>query len=470
MNSKFENKQTIYNLLSQFLLNATNFILIMVFTRYLSTDNYGVAAIYQAYALLFSVIIGISTHGTIGTAFIRLNKEVRKNIYLSNIFLLSFLSFIVVFLFAYLFRNILSDFSKLPSFLIILIVISGYGTFCFNFLNFNYVYKREAQKSFILSLVLAVMMIFFSYLGIKNISSLSFPYLSRIIGLSTPYVICGVGVSFLLFSKLSKLDSIDNLKKDWLFCLPICVPLVFHNIAQIILGQTDKIMLQKMLEDYSIVGIYTFIVTFTHITNSIYIALNNTWIPIYYNSIKNNDVNTLKLRSKNYIYLFTSIICGFIMLSPEVIKLVAKKEYWDGIIIIPIATISVYMVFLYSFAINFELYNKKSKAIAIGTMLTALINVILNYFLIPIYGIYGAVIATFFSYFFLFVFHYISAKKITDSIFPFRILFFVPSFLIVLFFSIVFYVTIEYFFLRFIISLLFGAYIFFNFRKNKTLF
>lgn len=37
-------------------------------------------------------------------------------------------------------------------------------------------------------------------------------------------------------------------------------------------------MIQKLLDDNGLVGIYSFIVTFVHILNSIYTALNNTWV------------------------------------------------------------------------------------------------------------------------------------------------------------------------------------------------
>ena len=64
-------------------------------------------------------------------------------------------------------------------------------------------------------------------------------------------------------------------------------------------------MLQKLTDDLSIVGIYSFIVTYVHILNSIYAALNNTWVSLYYKYLKSDKYDTLKIRSKRYMNFFT---------------------------------------------------------------------------------------------------------------------------------------------------------------------
>ena len=117
-----------------------------------------------------------------------------------------------------------------------------------------------------------------------------------------------------------------------MFCLPICIPLVFHGVSQIVLGQTDKIMIQKQLIDDGLVGIYSFIVTFVHILNSIYTALNNTWVPIYYSYTKDGNYEMIKVRSNRYCKLFLCLCLGFMFVSPEFVRLFADKNYWGELI------------------------------------------------------------------------------------------------------------------------------------------
>ena len=81
-----DSKQAIFNILSQIVLNGTNFALIMYFTRHLSTEHYGIVSIYQTYVLFISVIIGFRTQGSIGPAFVHIDKEEHDN-FLASIML-----------------------------------------------------------------------------------------------------------------------------------------------------------------------------------------------------------------------------------------------------------------------------------------------------------------------------------------------------------------------------------------------
>ena len=141
----------------------------------------------------------------------------------------------------------------------------------------------------------------------------------------------------------------DPAKVLWKFCLPLCLPLIFHHLSQIILAQCDRIMLQQLLNDNGTVGIYSFIFTFVHILNIIWSALNNTWVPFYYDYVKQNNTEVIERKSKNYMFLYTALCIGFVLLSPEVVKLFSSEDFWSGMELIPIIAFSCYMVFLYSF-------------------------------------------------------------------------------------------------------------------------
>lgn len=82
---KKDNFQAIFNILSQLILNGTNFVLIMIFTRFLSTSDYGKVSIFQAYALFFAIIVGLNIQGSIGTAFVHIDEKERNN-YLEQFF------------------------------------------------------------------------------------------------------------------------------------------------------------------------------------------------------------------------------------------------------------------------------------------------------------------------------------------------------------------------------------------------
>ena len=103
---------------------------------------------------------------------------------------------------------------------------------------------------------------------------------------------------------------------------------------------------------------------------------------------------------------------GFILLTPEVFHIFADETYWSGTNLIPLFAIGFYFVFLYSFPVNYEFYNKNTKVIAIGTACAALMNIVLNYFFVLKMSMTGAAIATAVSHSFQFIFHHICAKRL----------------------------------------------------------
>ena len=85
----------------------------------------------------------------------------------------------------------------------------------------------------------------------------------------------------------------------------------------------DRVMLQNMMND-SIVGIYSFTYTFANILNIIYNAFNNTWVPFYYDDVHAGNIDQIHKRSRNYIFVFTAVSMGFMLLAPDVIKLFCR--------------------------------------------------------------------------------------------------------------------------------------------------
>lgn len=463
-----DNSQAVFNILSQLLLNGTNFVLIMIFTRFLSTSDYGTVSIFQAYALFFAIIVGLNVQGSIGTAFVHIEEKERNN-YLSSIMLLAVIFFGIITVLSIVFIKAFTKFSELSPALIILMLCYSFGSFAFNFANIKYVYLRKSQFSCLMAFIVSLSMIVLSWIGVSNQDRIGIqPYILRILSISIPYLVCAC---FVLVTIFCKGNPFIGLKKYWKFCLPICLPLVFHGISQIILGQTDKIMIQKLLDDNGLVGIYSFIVTFVHILNSIYTALNNTWVPIYYGYMKNRKFDLIEKRSGRYCNLFLCLCIGFMFVAPEFVKIFADSNYWSGMNLIPLIVLAVFFTFLYSFAVNYELYYRKTKWIAVGTSAAALCNIALNALLIPKFELVGAAVATLLSYFLLFVFHQLCAFTMkTDSTYPYKFNFFVKKIVVILVASAIFCFTKDIIVVRWIIAVLVGVYLLLTIKKNKAIF
>ena len=111
----------------------------------------------------------------------------------------------------------------------------------------------------------------------------------------------------------------------------------------------------------------------------------------------------------------TYAMCCLIMVAPEVVKILASKPYWEGIVIIPPVVLSNYIIFVYTMYVNVEQYYKKTVRISLYTAVAAVINLVLNYILIPYFGYVAAAYTTIVSYVVALILHTSYAKKLRPA-------------------------------------------------------
>ena len=463
--SKNENALAFFNILGPIILNGINFFTVPIFTRMLGTENYGIVSLYTTWVQVFTILMGIQTCGTISVSRAYFNEKELKPYY-SSILSISCLTSAFVTAVVLIFIKPISDFMGMSRLIVCLMLLQSFGAYVINFITLKFTYSKQASKNFAISVSVSLLSVFLSLILIYMIPEFSDRYIGRIIGYALPNAAIGVFAAIIIFVQGKTFFS----KRYWKFCIPLCLPLIFHNLSQIILAQSDRVMLQKLLNNNSAVGIYSFIFTFTHILNIIWNALNNTWVPFYYDYVKQGDIETIERKSKNYIFLYTILTIGFILLSPEVIKLFASSDFWSGTYLVPVMVFSCYMVFLYSFPVYFEFYHKKTLIIAIGTCGAGILNIIFNLILIPIFGITGAAIATAVSYFMLFVFHQIIAKFVVKKNYSYKLKKFVPGTVAVIAGSLIFYLAFDFWYIRWAIGAILGIWLMVRVYRNRSIF
>ncbi len=450
-----------WNTAGKFILSGLSFITAPIFTRLLTPSDYGQFAVYSAWLSLIGLIIGLQTQGSIANAKNRYGDE---NIdgYLSSIMTVSLLSFFVFLCLAIFLRDFFSRILNLRKDLVVLLVVEGFASFCISFYVSKLIQYKQAEKSALLSFIISIAATGLSLIFLFHV--LENRYVVRIYTQAIPTIIAGFIIFIFIYLKGKRIFDFHY----WKYCLSLTIPLVFHGLGGLILSQSDRIMLQKFAGESS-VGIYSVSYTLASVIHTLWSAFNTTWVPFYYEDKKNNMTEAILLRAKNYTVVFTIITMGFILLSPEVFKIMAPSNYWSGIQLMPLVAVAYYFNFLYGFPANFEFYNEKTKWISLGTVCAAIINIFLNFLFIPQYGGFGAAVTTLISYVLLFVFHEIVARFIIKKYeIKFRIYFvgIIPVSIV----SVLFYFTQNLWFIRWGIGLILGIYLIIRFYKNKAVF
>ena len=400
------NSTLFFNILAPIILSGISFFTIPIFTRLLGATNYGYYTVYNSYQSILLIVMSLQTHSVISTASVYYKGRDRDKCF-SNAITVSLLFSLLVSVLVLCFIGPVSKLSGISTFMIFVMLLHTVGMFGVNWATGKLSYDKRAKLNFLISVSVSIAATAISLIWIPLASQGTAKYEAYVLGHAIPYVLAGIPCLLVLLLKGKSFF----LKQDWKFVLTFCLPLIFHALSNTILHQSDKLMVDSMISKDA-AGVYGFAVTFVNILNVIYCALNTTWIPFYHDDIKNGDKKILFKKANNYLFLFSALTLGFIMASPEVVKIFASEEFWDSINYIPILAVGIYFIFLYSFPANFEFYYKHSKTIAVGTSFACVFNIGLNYLLIKLIGMTGAAIATLISYALLFIFHTIAAEFI----------------------------------------------------------
>lgn len=407
----------IWYTIGTFILKGVNFFTTPIFTNLLNTNEFGIITIYSTWTSIFSIIIGIGINGTIGSAKANLESDEYEE-YLSSTLFLATISFFVIGIGSLIFRKNLEVLLGLSVPIIIVLLFESFFSFVISFTTSVFTFERNHKAYLFTSGITTLINVTLSIILILSMNSDR--YAGRIYG----GAIAVVSVGTILYIKIVRRGKKLINFKHWKFCLPIALPLIFHNLSHLILNQADKLMLQKFTTD-DVVGIYGFTYTIGALINTIQLALNSAWVPWYYDTLKSGNKKEMKKVSAIYISVFTALTTMFILGVPEIIKLFSPKTYWSGILLLPIIISGYYFVFLYTFPANYQFYIKQTKFIAIGTITAAIINIVINWFFIPRYGMYAAALSTLCAYIVLFFMHFILVKvkyKHTDFPFSFNLI------------------------------------------------
>lgn len=399
--------------IGNYFLKGLNFLTIPIFSRILSTTDYGIYNTFAAYENIMFIIIGLAIHSAYKNArykygLVSEGSKPGKDYY-------SFVSATMVFLIIsvciwLLIGNIFTDLwsmvlgiDRLAINLLILFSFSNAVLLCFNTdVGLEYKYNSFLKVSgvnAIGNIVLSLILICFVFTEQR--------YMGRIVGSVIPIF----GIAIYIIYRFLKRGVVSQVGSFLKWGITYSLPIVPHGLSQVILTQFDRIMIAKMIGDAA-AGIYSFAFNIYMIISITAQSLDNVWAPWFYENMNAGNEKNIKEKSNMYMTLMLFFSAFVLLISPEMIKILGAKEYWDAsYCVIPIIA-GGFFSFLYTLPVGVEYYREKTKYIAAGTIGAAVINIVLNYICIPLFGYVAAAYTTLATYILYFAFHYILAWKI----------------------------------------------------------
>lgn len=457
------NRIAFFNFLSILLLQGISFISAPLFSRLLSTDGYGNLSSFSIWAGVIATVLSLQSNTTIANARVEFPQE-EQSAYQSSVMAMSLLSFAIGSVVILLLSGPIATMLKVERWILLLLLVEAFGTFGVNFLSSKFTYEFNADRNMLLSTFIAVASMGVSLVLVLN-ASMEQRYLGRILGNVLVYGL----VAFFCCGWILNRGKTLYVPKYWKFCLLLGCPLVFQSLAYSILGSSD-IMMLKQMAGAGDSGIYSLAFNLSGIMFTIFNALNNSWVPFFFDDMKEGRQEQVVRQGEHFLEIYTVLSVGFVLLVREVYHVYASEDYWPGLELIPLFTGSYYFNALCTFPVNYELFRKKTGVVSATTIVSALVNLGLNYVFILLFGMTGAAVATLLSHGLQLVIHECYSRLVLGKgAYPFSLATLVKFGMVMVLAVVLFYAAPDLWYLRWPLGAAIGMWELHRIWKRKSL-
>tara|TARA_Y100001970_G_scaffold195969_1_gene238267 strand:- start:1403 stop:2848 length:1446 start_codon:yes stop_codon:yes gene_type:complete len=366
------------------------FLLLPIYTKFLSPEEFGILAIYVLFGNVLSNLFAFGLSSATSRYYFKFNDNVDEfkkynstNFFFFNTFLL--FGFIIVFLFGDFIAQKIFD-GKVTKNLLFISYLSGYITRLFSYFGKILHAQKKALFYCIIEIIkTSTIAIISSILLIKFSFSYDARIIAEIIGLSLPVILMLV----YLFKYFVRTISISRLKISLKYSLPSIPSQILNYINQ----SFDKTMINK-LNSLGELGFYELSSKIGMVSRMVNDSVGYAWVPYFYDNMKSNNHKNINNRFITMFCFFTFMNIGVILFCKEMVVILINPQFYPIINIIPFIVASIYiqnsLSTLYIVQIQ---YSEKTLYILPITVVSVIINIGFNIILIPKYGAMGAALA-----------------------------------------------------------------------------
>lgn len=364
-----------------FMQRGISIITSPIFTRILTTDEYGTYSLYLSWLNILSIFTCLNLYyGVFNKAMVKYSND--RHRYISSMQgLVLILCFVFTIVYA-LFYKMFNRFFELSSLMIAMMIIEMALTPMFQFWigkkRFEYRYRSVV-------LVTIIRIIANPTLGIAFVLISRCGAEARILATVLIEIIIGGSIMVKQFIK----GKAFFVKEYWKYALMFNIPLIPHYLSGSLLNQGDRIVIQKMCGP-SDVALYSIGYSISMLSQMVTNALSQAITPWLYDSLEQQkyDIIDKKLFP---VMILVAIMCFLMMLfAPEIIWIFASESYRNSVYIVPPIAASVFFIYMYNVYSNFEFYYEKRFFIVIASFSAAALNILLNIIFIPQFGYVAA--------------------------------------------------------------------------------
>lgn len=399
-------KASIWFLICSLSQRGISFLTAPLFTRILSTEEYGIYSLYLSWSQILTIITTLYLSAGTFTNAMNKYKNARRE-YLSSIqgipITITFICLVIYLCNKSLWQNILGLDNKYVILLFIELFFAPAFTFWAGFQRFTYHYKT-------LVFVTLAQCLLNPLIGFIGVYTLQDRALGRIIGGVIASSVFGLFFLILNYCK----GKVFFYKEYWIYSLKMAFPLLPHYLSGVILNQGDRVVISKMCTNAD-VALYSVAYTLGMLVQIVTNSIGNAISPWIYEQMNEGNYKVIKKKINFVLILFALVAFLLMLVSPELIIIFGKEKYADAVYVIPPVAASTFFVYLYSVMSILQFYYEKTGFMMIASVCAAVINILLNVIFVPKYGFVVAGYTTLVCYMMYCVGHHIMSCYIANK-------------------------------------------------------
>ena len=392
-------------------IRALNFLLLPLYTRFLSPTDYGLITLAEAFAAFLALVIGLGFDSGIQRLYFHyVDDSTALASYLGSAikFALAAAAFAIL-LTVTAGTPLLHAFAprfEVPSRFLVWATITAVSA---QFLQYKLVVFQSQGKpksyvlltvaSFVLTASFAVALVVFAHQGASGM----------LLGKLAASLI-GVGLALFLFSGALRSPFHWRYVRE---TLAIGAPLVPHQLMAGGLMVADRFIL-GYYRDLREVGLYSIAYTFGGVMSLVTLSLTQAWAPAYYDLARKGETGRSAMGRicSELAVVLSAIACFGALIARDFIGHFLDSRYVAAGRIVPwiIGAYLAHSIFtMFSLAV---VQAKQTKWLMLVSFVALAANTILNFALIPSWGMYGAAYATIAAYVVELIVMYLVAQRL----------------------------------------------------------
>ena len=388
---------------------AASFVMLPIYTTYLTPADYGAAELLTTTIDVIAMIVGLGITGAIFKCYADAGTDDEKKEVISTSLVILLVLTLIASLIGIVFSGPISGlifgdrtFSKYFQLMFVTFFIQQGIT------SIPLMYIRAIGRPHLFVMIGVVKLLVHIALNLYFLVVLKLGLegvlLSSLIGEAV------IGVFLLSYSLRHIGFRFSRIIADELFKLGH--PFILTSLSSFVLVYSDRYFL-KAFNDLDTIGIYALAYKFGFMLSALVVVpFQSAWEPQRFSIAKQEDGKTIFTRVFLYFNVVIVSVSLMIILSVgDILKIIASKPYWPASVLVPLMLINAVLQSWTIFC-DYGLYHaRKTGSIASSSVIAAVLVLALNIVLIPIWGVYGAVLATFCAFLVRFWLRYIWAQR-----------------------------------------------------------